>query len=279
VSQFEPTIARGAVDGCSNSPALIDFRRVARRFTTRGRTVIACEAVELTVREGEFLAIVGPSGCGKSTLLNMVAGLLEPSAGEVVYRGQPVRGVNTRVGYMTQRDTLFPWRTAEANVAISLELRGVPRAERHHRAREYLAMVGLKGFESAFPAHLSGGMRRRVILARTLAYDPETILMDEPFGAVDSQLRLVLQDELLRLWGASGKTIVFVTHDLGEAITLADRVVIFTPRPGRIKAAEPIDLPRPRDVFQVRFSEAFGALHGRLWTHLEESVRRTVAAG
>ncbi len=255
----------------------IEFRRVAKRFVSRGRTVTACEGVSLSIGEGEFVAFVGPSGCGKSTLLNMVAGLLPPSAGEVVYRGTPVRDVNTAVGYMTQRDTLFPWRTAEDNVSVPMELRGLARGDRQRLAREHLAKVGLAGFEAAFPAQLSGGMRRRVILARTLAYDPETILMDEPFGALDAQLRLVLQDELLRLWGASGKTVLFVTHDLGEALTLADRVVFFTPRPGRIKAIETVDLPRPRDVFRLRFTEAFGALHSRLWTHLEDSVRGEAA--
>jgi NitT/TauT family transport system ATP-binding protein len=255
---------------------LIEYRDVARRFITRAGSVTACEHVDLTVHRGEFLAIVGPSGCGKSTLLNMAAGLLRPSAGGVFYRGAPVPDPNTDVGYMTQRDTLLPWRTVEDNVALALELQGVARAERLRRAHDWILRVGLTGFERAYPAQLSGGMRRRACLARTLAYEPETILMDEPFGALDAQLRLVMHDELLKLWAATRKTIVFVTHDLAEAITLADRVAVFSARPGRIRAIEPIGLPRPRDVFRVRFDPAFGALHDRLWSYLEANVRRDV---
>ncbi len=255
---------------------LIEYHNVARRFTSRRGTVTACEGVDLTVRQGEFLAVVGPSGCGKSTLLNMAAGLLPPSAGQVFYRGGKVPEPNTRVGYMTQRDTLLPWRTVADNVAIALELRGQSRTDRTRVAHEWLHRVGLAGFETAYPAQLSGGMRRRVSMARTLAYEPETILMDEPFGALDAQLRLVMHDELLKLWVATGTTMVFVTHDLAEAITLADRVAVFSARPGRIRAIEPVDLPRPRDVFRVRFDPAFGALHDRLWSYLEESVRGDV---
>jgi len=259
----------------SDAP-LIEYRDVARRFVTRRGAVLACEHVNLTVHEGEFLAIVGPSGCGKSTLLNMAAGLLAPTSGRVFYRGEKVPDPNTRVGYMTQRDTLLPWRTVEDNVAIALELQGQPRAERHRTAHQWLSRMGLTGFETAYPAQLSGGMRRRVSLARTLAYEPETILMDEPFGALDAQLRLVMHDELLKLWFGTRKTMVFVTHDLAEAITLADRVAVFSARPGRIRAVETVDLPRPRDVFRIRFDPAFGALHDRLWSYLEESVRGDV---
>jgi NitT/TauT family transport system ATP-binding protein len=252
---------------------LIEYRGIARRFTTRRGTVTACENVDLTVNQGEFLAIVGPSGCGKSTLLNMAAGLLQPSAGAVFYSGVPVSAPNTRVGYMTQRDTLLPWRTVEDNVAIALELRGQDRATRMRTVHDWLHRVGLKGFETAYPAQLSGGMRRRVSMARTLAYEPETILMDEPFGALDAQLRLVMHDELLKLWAATKTTMVFVTHDLTEAITLADRVAVFSARPGRIRAIETVDLPRPRDVFRIRFDPHFGTLHDKLWGYLEESVR------
>jgi NitT/TauT family transport system ATP-binding protein len=263
-------IAGGAVVP-PGSP-IIEYRRVARRFRAHQGTVTACENVNLAVREGEFLAIVGPSGCGKSTLLNMAAGLLPASAGEVIYRAAPVRGANLKVGYLTQRDTLLPWRTAEDNVAIPFELRDMGKAGRRRLAGEQLAKVGLAGFEKAYPAQLSGGMRRRVLLARTLASDPETLLMDEPFGALDAQLRLVLQDALLKLWERSGKTVLFVTHDLAEAIALADRIAIFTSRPGRIRAVETVDLPRPRDVFRIRFSPEFGALHDRLWSLMEDSV-------
>jgi NitT/TauT family transport system ATP-binding protein len=256
-----------------NDEPLIEYRGVGRRFQSRAGAVTACEQVNLTVRQGEFLAVVGPSGCGKSTLLNMAAGLLAPSAGQVFYHGAPVQSPNTDVGYLTQRDTLLPWRTVEDNVAIALELRGEGRAERHRTAHAWLARVGLMGFEKSYPAQLSGGMRRRACLARTLAYEPETILMDEPFGALDAQLRLVMHDELLKLWTGTRKTIVFVTHDLAEALTLADRVAVFSPRPGRIRAIETVDLPRPRDVFRIRFDPHFGELHDRLWSYLEASVR------
>ena len=255
---------------------LIEYRNIARHYTTRRGTVVACENVNLSVNRGEFLAVVGPSGCGKSTLLNMAAGLLTPSAGSVLYHGKPVPEPNTRVGYMTQRDTLLPWRTVQDNVAIALEIQRKPQAERLRIAGEWLRRVGLTGFETAYPAQLSGGMRRRVSMARTLAYEPETILMDEPFGSLDAQLRLVMHDELLKLWAATGTTLVFVTHDLTEAITLADRVAVFSARPGRIRAIETVDLPRPRDVFRIRFEPHFGELHDRLWGYLEESVRNDV---
>jgi NitT/TauT family transport system ATP-binding protein len=256
-----------------NGEPLIEYRDVGRRFLSRAGAVTACEQVNLTVRQGEFLAVVGPSGCGKSTLLNMAAGLLAPTVGQVFYRGAPVQGPNTDVGYLTQRDTLLPWRTVEDNVAIALELRGDSRAERLRTAHAWLDRVGLTGFEKSYPAQLSGGMRRRACLARTLAYEPETILMDEPFGALDALTREQMNLEMLRIWRESGKTIVFVTHDLAEALTLADRVAVFSARPGRIRAVETVDLPRPRDVFRIRFDPHFGELHDRLWSYLEASVR------
>jgi NitT/TauT family transport system ATP-binding protein len=259
-----------------NNDALIEYRGVARRFHSRSGTVVACEDVNLSVRRGEFMAIVGPSGCGKSTLLNMAAGLMAPSTGQVFYDGGPVPAPNTNVGYLTQRDTLLPWRTVEDNVAIALELRGQSRADRLRNAHEWLDRVGLTGFEKSYPAQLSGGMRRRVALARTLAYEPETILMDEPFGALDAQLRMVMHEELLKLWTGTRKTVIFVTHDLAEALTLADRIAVFSARPGRIRSIETVDLPRPRDVFRIRFDPHFGELHDRLWSYLEASVRSDV---
>jgi NitT/TauT family transport system ATP-binding protein len=255
---------------------LIEYRGVGRRFHGRSGTLVACEGVNLTVRRGEFLAVVGPSGCGKSTLLNMAAGLMAPSMGQVFYDGVPVPSPNTDVGYLTQRDTLLPWRTVEDNVAIALELRGASRTERLRQAHEWLGRMGLTGFEKSYPAQLSGGMRRRVSLARTLAYEPQTILMDEPFGALDAQLRMVMHEELLKLWTGTNKTIIFVTHDLAEAITLADRIAIFSARPGRIRTIETVDLPRPRDVFRIRFDPHFGELHDRLWSYLEASVRSDI---
>ena len=215
--------------GALNDEPLIEYRDVGRRFLTPRRRRDGMRAGQLTVRQGEFLAVVGPSGCGKSTLLNMAAGLLAPAPARCSIAARRCRSPNTDVGYLTQRDTLLPWRTVEDNVAIALELRGELRGRRHRIAHDWLERVGLTGFEKSYPAQLSGGMRRRACLARTLAYEPETILMDEPFGALDAQLRLVMHDELLKLWTGTRKTIVFVTHDLAEALTLADRVAVFSP--------------------------------------------------
>ena len=248
---------------------LVDLKGVGKQFYRDGKPLLACRDVNLQVQRGEFLAVVGPSGCGKSTLLNMMAGLMRPSAGSVCYNGQPVSDVNRRVGYMTQRDNLLPWRTVATNIAIALEIAHVDRAERMRRVDRFVKLVGLSGFEKAYPAELSGGMRKRVALARTLIYDPETLLMDEPFGALDAQLKLILHHELLRIWEESRKTIVFVTHDLTEAITLADRVVVLSGRPGTVKLMQRVDLPRPRDVFKVRFTERFGELHELLWGALD----------
>src|SRR5215212_7653905 len=225
--------------------ALIEMEQLSKQFYRNGKALLACHNVNLSVDSGKFIAVVGPSGCGKSTLLNMSAGLMKPSAGTVRYAGTEVNGVNRNVGYMTQRDNLLPWRSVEANVGLALEVARVPTAERQKRVREFIDLVGLTGFEKHYPAELSGGMRKRVALARTLVYDPETLLMDEPFGALDAQLKVIMHGELLKLWERSHKTILFVTHDLTEAITLADRVVVMSSRPGRIKLIQKVDLPRP----------------------------------
>ena len=197
---------------------ILALRDLSRRFARRGRVVAALDGVSLDVTAGELVTVVGPSGCGKSTLLNLIAGLLPPSAGQVVYKGAPVRGVNTEIGYVTQTDNLYPWRTLRENVEFPLELRGVARAERRRRAAAVIERVGLAGFEDHYPHELSGGMRQRANIVRTLVYDPEVILMDEPFGPLDAQTRLLLQDQLLGLWDGAGKTIVFITHDLTEAV-------------------------------------------------------------
>lgn len=254
--------------------ALIEFDHVAKRFYKNNKPVQALADVHLKIKAGEFICVLGPSGCGKSTLLNMTAGLMRPSGGQVRYRGQPVNGVNTRVGYVTQRDNLLPWRTVRQNVAVPLEIRGVKRSERERLIAEIIQKVGLAGFEDHFPGELSGGMRKRVTLARTLIYNPETLLMDEPFGALDAQLKLIMQEELLRLWEASGSTIIFVTHDLSEAVTLADRVVVLSARPGRIKLIQEIDLPRPRDVFTVHSSQRFGELFQLIWQAMREEIKQ-----
>jgi NitT/TauT family transport system ATP-binding protein len=251
----------------------IEITDVAKRFSARGRQVEALSEVSLTVTKGEFVALVGPSGCGKSTLLNMVAGLMTPSSGSVSYAGKPVAAVNRDVGYMTQSDSLLPWRTAEANVMLPLLLRGKSRSEARARAREQLERVGLKGFADAYPRELSGGMRKRAALAQLLVYEPETLLLDEPFGALDAQLKLVLAQELAHLHARTRKTVLFVTHDLGEAIALADRVAVFTGRPGHIKRVERIDLPRPRDMFRVRFEPRYQQLYEVLWSALAPEIQ------
>jgi NitT/TauT family transport system ATP-binding protein len=258
----------------ASSDAKIRLSAAGKRFASRGQDIEALRPVDLSVRAEEFVALVGPSGCGKSTILNLIAGLLPPSSGSVLYDGTPVSGPNRKVGYMTQKDTLLPWRSAADNIRIALELkcRAVPRAEAQAQVAQMIELVGLKGFERHYPAELSGGMRKRVALARTLIYQPETLLMDEPFGALDAQLKLLMLDQLQTLTQQRRMTVVFVTHDLGEAITLADRVVVFSARPGRIRAVRDIDLPRPRDVFTVRFTKAFAHLHAALWDELKDEV-------
>jgi NitT/TauT family transport system ATP-binding protein len=219
----------------------------------------------------EFVAIVGPSGCGKSTILNMIGGLVAPSGGVVEIDGVPVAGgAPAHVGYVFQKDTVFPWRTVARNIALGLEYRGVAGAERERRVREAVALAGLEGFEEAFPATLSGGMRQRVALMRTLVVEPEILLMDEPFGALDTHTKITLHDELLRLWEERHQTVVFVTHDLSEAITLADRIVVMTRRPGRVKLVHTVKLPRPRDVIKLRESPEYAEEYGRVWHVLGE---------
>ena len=256
---------------------ILSLRAVARDFYTRGRVVHAVAEVSLDVAPGEFLTVVGPSGCGKSTLLNMIAGLLPVSDGEILYKGAPIRGVNPEIGYVTQADNLYPWRTLRENVEFPLEVRGVDKAARRRRSAALIERVGLGGFEDHYPYELSGGMRQRANIIRTLIYDPEVILMDEPFGPLDAQTRLILQDQLLHLWDAARKTIVFITHDLGEAVALADRVVVMTARPGRMKSLRPVPIGRPRDLFHIHDDEHFRRTYDRLWEHLEEEVRRAAA--
>ncbi|OGL60411.1 MAG: ABC transporter ATP-binding protein [Candidatus Tectomicrobia bacterium RIFCSPLOWO2_12_FULL_69_37] len=200
-----------------------------------GESVLAIDGVDLEVRENEFLSIVGPSGCGKSTFLYLVAGVLEVTGGELVKDGAAIRGPGPDRGLVFQHFALFPWRTVMGNVCYGLEEQGLPRPERTGRARELIQRVGLKGFENVYPNQLSGGMKQRVALARTLAYDPEVLLMDEPFGALDAQTRLLMQEELLELWSERKKTVIFITHDVREAVYLSDRVAVMTARPGRIK--------------------------------------------
>jgi NitT/TauT family transport system ATP-binding protein len=231
------------------------------------------------------VAIVGPSGCGKSTILNMIGALVTPTSGSIAIDGRRVTGTASRpgappsnLGYVFQKDTVFPWRTVRRNIALGLEYRGLAPSERDRRVREAVTLAGLDGFEDAFPATLSGGMRQRVALMRTLVVDPEILLMDEPFGALDTHTKIGLQAELLRLWGAKRQTVVFVTHDLSEAITLADRIIVMTRRPGRIKMIHAVKLRRPRDVIALRESEAYAAEYSRIWHVLGEEFAAPVTA-
>lgn len=245
---------------------------VARGDRYRRRAFLALRDVNLTIGRGRFISFVGPSGCGKSTLLNMVAGLIRPTEGEIRYKGAMVAAVNTDVGYITQDDNLLPWRTLRENVELALEFRGIAPSARRELSSRYIAMVGLTGFEHHYPHELSGGMRKRTALIRTLIYDPDVILMDEPFGPLDAQTRVILQDELLKLWEGSGKTMVFVTHDLVEAIALSDEVVLFSRAPGTIKQVYEVPLGRPRDVFRIHAHPNFPAFYDRLWQDLKEEI-------
>ncbi len=242
------------------------FTDVSVRFGS----FVAMGPATLEVRQREFLVIIGPSGCGKSTLLNLAAGTLQTRTGSVLHRGAPLRGINHDVGYITQKNYCLPWRTVEANVRLPLEFRRWPAAKIKLRAAAAIAQVGLTGFENAYPKQLSGGMLQRVLIARTLAYNPSTYLLDEPFGSLDAQLRMHMHRELMRLWQTTASTFVFVTHDLHEAITLADRVVVMSGRPGRIKLIVDIDIPRPRDVVDIQSDPRFGAYFKTLWTALSD---------
>ncbi len=251
----------------------IQFDRVEVQFFDRknGGSITALEDVSFGIGRGEFVSVVGPSGCGKSTLLNLTAGLLAPSRGEVRYDGRAVAGVNTRVGYITQQDNLLPWKSVRKNIELPLRLRGYGPEKIRAVAGHWIATVGLAGFENHFPRQLSGGMKKRASIARTLAYEPETVLLDEPFSALDAQLRIVMQDELLRLWGeTAGKSVLFITHDLAEAVALSDRVIVLSGRPGRVIAEFDIPLPRPRAIRALRFTSEFNQLHERIWKAMEQ---------
>ena len=243
-----------------------------------GERYTAVANASLVVDEGEFVSVVGPTGCGKSTLLNVAAGLLAPSSGRALVGGNPIEGINARAGYMFQSDALMPWRSALDNVTAGLEFRGVARKEAIGRAREWLARVGLSGFDNRYPHQLSGGMRKRVALAQMLILDPEILLMDEPFSALDIQTRQLMENELLALWSANRKSVLFITHDLEEAIALSDRVVVLCAGPATHPIGEfPIDLPRPRDVAEIRLSGRFVELHEAIWRVLKTEVLKGYA--
>lgn len=261
------------------SSPLISFRDVGHSFVLDDHDLQVLSDIDLDIAPGQFVALVGASGCGKTTLLNMVAGLIEPTSGEIVLAGGRPRLPNLDIGYMFARDALLPWRTALKNVELPLETRGWSRQERRARASEMLALVGLKGRERQFRLQLSQGMRQRVALARTLAPDPSLLLMDEPFAAVDARTKLVLQEQFLHIWeehagSDTTKTVLFVTHDLEEATLLADRVVVMVPNPGRILEDRVVDLPRPRAhrLTEIRFDEGFRRIAHELFERLEGAI-------
>jgi NitT/TauT family transport system ATP-binding protein len=243
-----------------------------------GQRYTAVADTTLRVRAGEFVSVVGPTGCGKSTLLNVGAGLLEPSSGTVKVFGQALQGVNARAGYMFQTEALMPWRSAVANVMVGLQYRGVSDAEAREQAEAWLSRVGLSGFGDRYPHQLSGGMRKRVALAQTLVLDPDIILMDEPFSALDIQTRQLMENEVLELWSAKKKAVLFITHDLDEAIAMSDRVVVLSAGPATHPIGEfVIDLARPRDVAEVRTQPRFVELHTNIWEVLRDEVLKGYA--
>lgn len=255
--------------------SIIELRGVSQVFRGPRGEVTALSAVDLDISVGEFVTIVGPSGCGKSTLLNIIVGLIEPKAGELLYCGKPYRGINQDIGYVTQADNLFPWRTVLRNVTFGMELRHIgSRRDRKRYSLELLAQVGLKDFAGHYRHELSGGMRQRVNIVRTLAYNPKVILLDEPFGPLDVQNRLQLQDLLLRLWhDRPGTTVIFITHDLTEAIGLGDRVVVMSARPGHVRENVLVPLPRPRDIYTIHTNPVFRTLYDEIWAYLAEEMR------
>jgi NitT/TauT family transport system ATP-binding protein len=273
--------ANPARDVRASVPALA-FERVTCAFAGKhaGDRYTAVADASFVVGDGEFVSVVGPTGCGKSTLLNVAAGLLAPSAGRTLVAGESLSGINTRAGYMFQADALMPWRSALGNVSAGLQFRGVTRDAAAARAREWLARVGLAGFENRYPHQLSGGMRKRVALAQMLILDPRILLMDEPFSALDIQTRQLMENELLDLWSSNRKSVLFITHDLEEAIALSDRVVVLSAGPATHPIGEfTIDLPRPRDVAEIRLSPRFVELHQAIWHVLKSEVLKGYAQG
>jgi NitT/TauT family transport system ATP-binding protein len=262
-------------EGGSTDRPKIALHGVAKTFDVRGRFVQAVQATDLAVPDGQFVCLVGPSGCGKTTLLRIVAGLESLTSGSIdVQRSGPERPLNAMI---FQQESLFPWKTVADNVEFALRVRGIGQAERRRRTDLWLRTVGLQRFASSYPYQLSGGMKQRVSIARAFALDPEILLMDEPFAALDQQTKLLLQEELIRIWADTRKTVLFVTHNIDEAVVLADRVVVMTAHPGRIKAEVTIDLPRPRDPMEIRTDPRYAELTTEIWHHLRDEVLRARA--
>jgi NitT/TauT family transport system ATP-binding protein len=255
-------------------PVKIEIKNLTRTFQKKGsknERFVAIQDFNLSVGQGEFVTIVGPSGCGKSTLLDLLTGLSKPDQGEILIDGKPITGPALDRGIVLQGYALFPWRTVRSNIEFGLEIKKIPKQQRREISEHYINLVDLKGFENHYPYELSGGMQQRVAIARILAYDPEVLLMDEPFAAVDAQTRETMQDELLSIWEKNEKTVIFVTHSIDEAIGLADRVAVVSKSPGTVKKVIPIDLPRPRRIANVRDTPDFALLRHKVWELLQNT--------
>jgi NitT/TauT family transport system ATP-binding protein len=266
---FDEPRSRAAADAVRGD-AKIRSEGLRKVFSSRRGEVVALDGIDLAVAPSEFVSIVGPSGSGKSTFLYIVGGFVEPSGGRVLCDGKPVGGPAPERGIVFQEFVLFPWKTVLGNITYGLAEKGVPRRERHARAREYIEMVKLSGFERHYPKELSGGMKQRVAIARTLIMDPDVLLMDEPFGSIDAQTRAIMQTELMQIWERTQKTVLFVTHSVEEALFLSDRVYVFSNRPARVKATIDVDIPRPRDPEQILGTERYAQLHKQIWELLRE---------
>jgi NitT/TauT family transport system ATP-binding protein len=257
--------------------AVLIADRVSKEFAVGGRQrLVAIRDLSLDIADGEFVCLVGASGCGKSTLLNIFAGFTPPSAGRVLLHGEPILGIEPRCGMVFQSYALFPWKTVLGNVEFGLKMQGMRAGERRRLAERFIDLVKLNGFENRYPGELSGGMQQRVSLARILAADPEVLLMDEPFGALDAMTRQVLQEELLRIHEQSRKTTLFITHNIDEALILADRIVVMSARPGRVKAELRNTLPRPRHV-DIQLSPDYARLKSAVWRHVQEELLKQMA--
>jgi NitT/TauT family transport system ATP-binding protein len=260
-----PAIETSQATQLTDNP-VIQVENVFKLFRTPTEGAIsALQSICLNVSQSEFITVVGPSGCGKSTLLKLIAGFSPPSSGRILCQNEEVHGLNTKVGYVPQESKLFPWLTVEENVGFGLDSKRYPREERQNQVQQFIKLAGLTGFEKYYPSQLSGGMSKRASIVRALAYEPAVILMDEPFGPLDAQTRMVLQDELLKIWEQKRQTILFVTHDLVEAVALADRVVVMTHRPGQIKDIIKVTMDRPRNIFEIHRQKGFDEAYGRLW--------------
>jgi NitT/TauT family transport system ATP-binding protein len=272
VTTLRPGPRNPPAGAAAPAPVLV-AENLVKRFATPDGPLTAVENVSFSIRQSEFVSVIGPSGCGKSTVFNIAGGLISDYEGRVAVDGEPIRGPHKSIGMVFQEESAFPWRTVIENVGFPLEIIGVAKAERHERARRFINLVGLTGFENRYPAELSGGMRQRVAIARTLAFEPKILLMDEPFASLDEQTRLLLGDKVLQIQQELNQTCLLITHNLTEAVQLSDRVIVMTYRPGRVKRIVDIDLPRPR-TSEVVGSDAFGRYVAQIWTDLRDEASR-----